>query len=580
MACPPVETAPHHGDILADRIEKALAGRADLPSIAFTGTGGTITGRTGDELRAAIWMQVDRLRSWMRGGTGVLVLAFPAGETFVTLFLGCLMAGITAVPVALPRRGSRSGQFRHIVTDCGAAAVLCAPESRATITAALRGADAGGADPGGRDPRGGAPQIPVIAWPPDGAALPSLPDIDRADAEKMRPAIIQYTSGSTRWPKGVRIMPWNVVENCALVMRAWGMDETAHFVNWLPHYHDMGLMGGILYPLLCGGQSVQMSPFEVIRRPAAWLEAISAAGATFSGGPAFMFADCLTRIRDDEIDGLDLSRWQRAFCGAEPVPAGLLDRFHARFVATGLRRDAVFACYGLAEATLFAAGVPKDDAGTAISDQSVTPCHLTDETRAHLRIVDPAGTRVLAEGETGEICLSGPWIADGYLGRADETAASFQAPAPAAPDPVWLRTGDLGHVTGNTLHVVGRLKDVLICNGRKISAAELEWLAAGIDPALNPLAAAAFAPDVTSSGLAVLAIEPRLGCRLAPDTAALARRIARAVAGEWGIRLTDVVFVPRGRLPRTSSGKIRRAAVARAWRETRSSIQGEVVEVS
>ena len=215
MACPPVETAPHHGDILADRIEKALAGRADLPSIAFTGTGGTITGRTGDELRAAIWMQVDRLQSWMRGGTRVLVLAFPAGETFVTLFLGCLMAGITAVPVALPRRGSRSGQFRHIVTDCGAAAVLCAPESRATITAALRGADAGGTDPGG-----GAPQIPVVAWPPDGAALPSLPDIDRADAEKMRPAIIQYTSGSTRWPKGVRIMPWNVVENCALVMRA------------------------------------------------------------------------------------------------------------------------------------------------------------------------------------------------------------------------------------------------------------------------------------------------------------------------------------------------------------------------
>ncbi|MEQ9126480.1 MAG: AMP-binding protein, partial [Alphaproteobacteria bacterium] len=340
-------------------------------------------------------------------------------------------------------------------------------------------------------------------------------------------------------------------------------------------YHDMGLMGGILYPLLCGGVSFQMSPFDFVRRPGVWLSVIDEARATFSGGPAFAFAEVIRRVSPDEIAALDLSCWRRAFCGAEPVPPRLLDDFHAHLAPSGLPRAAVFACYGIAEMTLFAAGRP-DDAklGTSGSEHSES-CLLDEETGAGVSIVDPETGVEMPEGQEGEIWLRGPSQGLGYLNLPEETDQRFRQRRAGETADAWLRTGDLGRVSHGRLFITGRLKDVLICQGRKLSAPEVEWLACAAHEGLNPMAAVAFMPDPNVSGRAVLVAETHRGALAPEDASDLKRKIRQSVLGEWGLELTDILFVPRGRLDRTTSGKIRRQAVAAAYRDGRLTTSAE-----
>lgn len=507
----------------------------------------------GRSLESAARDLIDRWRNEFGAGSHIFILTLPPGETFLTALLAGLMGGHTLVPTPLPRPGSRSDRLFHIARDCHATAILCVESMRNTIRHALTGA--------------GMAHMPCPIVALDTAATPTIPNRERK-AGGPAPAIIQYTSGSTRLPKGVRIFGSQILANCALVQRAWDMNASTRFVNWLPHYHDMGLMGGILYPLLSGAYSVQMSPLDIVRQPASWLRAVSDYRATFSGGPAFAFADCLRRITPEECEGLDLSSWARAFCGAEPIPAGLLPAFRHRFAPHGLPPQAVFGCYGLAETTLFAAGAP--EVGELPMPPSgcmaVHPCRLTDATRPNLLIVDPESCTPMADGAQGEIWLRGPSNAEGYVNLPDETAALFGASLASEVDNTWLRTGDLGVVEQELLYITGRLKDTLIANGRKIAAAELEWLAASINEALNPLGAAAFMADTAQSASAVLLIELKSGHTMPERPDIVCQAIERAVLGEWGIRLQDIRILPRGRLERTSSGKIRRQAIAEGYR--------------
>jgi acyl-CoA synthetase (AMP-forming)/AMP-acid ligase II len=543
---------------LADRLRLRFEARAGEEQITFLKRNAAPVAYTGERLGGEAEALSRALRDWLGDGPRTLVLALPAGERFVTALLACLLGGITVVPVTLPRMGSHSDRFLHIVHDSGASAVLCAEKNLEGILQALSGPD-------------GAPAAPVATLPLDPATLPDpLPPSGQLVQTGQTPAVIQYTSGSTRAPKGVSIMGCNILANCELVMRSWQMDEAARFVNWLPHYHDMGLMGGILYPLLCGGFSAQMSPLDFIRRPELWLRAVSDHRASFSGGPAFAFAECCRRVPAETVAALDLSSWQRAFCGAEPVPRGLLDRFHAHLAPAGLTREAVFPCYGLAEMTLFAAGVPRGPAPRPTPPsgaEPVEPCVLTGETRDGLQIVDPESRTEVTDGTVGEIWLRGPSQGAGYLNLGEETEQSFGQRIGGQGTGEWLRTGDLGIVRDGMLYVTGRIKDIIICNGRKISAPEVEWLACDRHDALNPMAAAAFMADANVTGQVVLVAETRLGQGLDVEVGDLRRAIRRAVQGEWGLELKEILFVPRGRLERTSSGKIRRQAVAQSYRE-------------
>lgn len=556
----PSKGANNDPSALADRLRWAFEARADSEQIAFLKRNAAATEFTGSRLGGQVEALSQTLRAWLGPGPRVLVLALPAGEHFVITMLACLLGGITAVPVTLPRKGSHSDRFLHIVRDSAASAILCLEDNRAGILHALSRS-------------AGKPICPVVTLPLDTASLPEPASclLRNRREDEVPPAIIQYTSGSTRSPKGVKIMPSNIVENCGLVMRSWQMDANARFVNWLPHYHDMGLMGGILYPLLCGGFSAQMSPLDFIRRPEVWLQAISDRRANFSGGPAFAFADCCRRVSAETVATLDLSCWQRAFCGAEPVPVGLFEAFHALLAPAGLKREAVFACYGLAEMTLFAAGVP-DGSGVPpeppVGAEAVQPCILTEETRRRLCIVDPEGRVEAADGIQGEVWLKGPSQGAGYQNLPKDSEQTFRQRLGSEETGPWMRTGDLGLVHDGMLYVTGRIKDIVICNGRKISAPEIEWLACGWHDALNPMAAAAFMPDPTANGRAVLVAETKLGQGLREgEVTELRHSIKRTVRGEWGLELMEVLFVPRGRLDRTSSGKIRRQAVAQSYRE-------------
>jgi acyl-CoA synthetase (AMP-forming)/AMP-acid ligase II len=335
----------------------------------------------------------------------------------------------------------------------------------------------------------------------------------------------------------------------------------------------MGLMGCILYPLISGAHSVQMSPYDMILRPLSWLEAVSNYKCTISGGPTFAFLECLNRIRPEECAHLDLRSWERAFCGAEPVPAGLLDRFRDRFAPNGLAPDAVFSCYGMAECTLFAAG----EAGHAERQadlpegwQVLDGCLLSPQTRANIRIADPETGAERTDGAPGEIFLSGGSICGGYLEQPDETEALFHIDADGRR---WMRTGDLGGIAGHHLYITGRIKDIVLVNGRNVAAAEIEWLAAREHNCLNPSAAAAFVDDGSGRGHAHLCIEIRPGAEPPEDPEEVASQIRKSVAGSCGVMLDTVCIVPRGSLPRTSSGKIRRQLIAKNFAKDKAVLE-------
>lgn len=529
---------------LQREIAAALELRHDAPLVTVLGRRGRHRTLTGAELGTrAVEMQALWGRC-MGEGPHVLMAALPAGEEFLVALVATLLGGGTLVPVAPPRAADPPGRLARMARTCGARAVLCTTNNRAMVTEHLTGED-------------GAPTCPVLAVDdpvPVGAAA--------AGGASCAFPVIQHTSGSTRFPKAVPVTADRIRHNCGLIQSLWGMNRDSVMVNWLPHYHDMGLMGCILYPLLSGAHSVQMSPFDMIRRPAVWLEAISHWRGTISGGPTFAFLECLNRISEEEAQGLDLGSWERAFCGAEPVPSGLLERFRRRFAGNGLAGDAVFACYGMAECTLFAAG----EAGGA-GQAAATPepwagfegCLLSDETRRHIRIAEPETGRALPEGATGEIWLSGPSVCGRYLGEGDGDEDSFFD----VPDGVrWLRTGDLGGIAGGHLYIAGRAKDLIIVNGRNVAAAEVEWLAAREHADLSPSAAAAFDGLQAEPGHADLLIELRAGCAPIADPHAVAARIRKAVASGTGVRLERIAVLPRGALPRTSSGKIRRQQAA------------------
>ncbi len=482
---------------------------------------------------------------------GRVLLIIPPGLNCTVALVACLYAGVVAAPLPVPHPGAHRERLDAVIADAAAAAILCTAESARVLLQQYDGERR--------------------------ALLPPLVDVDAlAEAPPLlgearcaglardldADAIIQYTSGSTRQPRGVRLSGRNIVSNVALASERWRLGAHTVSVNWLPNYHDMGMMGGSLCPLLWGAPCIQMSPLAFAQKPVRWLRAISQFGATLSGGPAFAFALCLDAIAEADLEGLDLSSWRVAFCGAEPVPADLLPRFRARFARAGLDPAAVHACYGLAESTLYVAG-ERDWSGASTplpGDGRTEPSRLAPSTRANLRIVDPASGRPLADGEEGEIWVAGPSVSAGYLNQPEESRATFGARLPDDPRP-FLRSGDLGTLDGDVLSVTGRLKDVLIAQGRNTAAVDVEWLAAEQHPALNPMAAAAFQWGQDDPRVALL-IELRPGQPVPEDPRRLAEAIRARVGTALGLDLAWVRFVKRGSLERTTSGKVRRQAVA------------------
>jgi amino acid adenylation domain-containing protein len=485
-----------------------------------------------------------------RGAAGrPVLLLYPPGLDYVAGFLGCLYAGAVAVPAYPPdlaRLGRTLPRLRALAADCGAATAL-STAGLAALAPALAGT---------------APELAALDWVatdalPAGTADTWTPPPVDGDS----PALLQYTSGSTGTPRGVLLSHANLLHNAELVHTGFGTSRDTVGVSWLPPYHDMGLIGGILQPLYAGFPVVLMSPLTFLRRPLAWLETIARSGATMSGGPNFAFDLCVRKSTAQQRAALDLSRWAVAFCGAEPVRAATLDRFAAAFAPAGFRRAAFYPCYGLAEATLIVTGgQPPRVTGTG---QVGSGRPLGGQ---RLLVVDPATGTGRPPGAEGEIWLAGPSVAQGYWRRPAETAHTFggRLAGDPRPDRRYLRTGDLGRLDpAGDLVVTGRIKDVIIVRGRNLHPPDLELAVEQAVPPVRPGCAAAF--PVVRDGTEQVGV----ACELAgpPDrsgTGPVVAAVRQAVAEAAEVPVATVVLLRPGRLPKTSSGKIQRYACRQA----------------
>ncbi|MFJ9442583.1 amino acid adenylation domain-containing protein [Kitasatospora sp. NPDC101235] len=472
------------------------------------------------------------------------VIAYPSGPAYVLAFLGCLYAGVVAVPCDVPGRGPGRERFASIVADAEPAVVLT------------------------DSPVDGHPCLDVSVLVAPGGALGPAHTPDGDD-----PAFLQYTSGSTREPRGVVVTHANLMANERMIAEACGHDAESTFVGWLPLFHDMGMVANVLQPLYLGACSVLMPPEAFLRDPVRWLRAISRYRAHTSGGPNFAYELCAGRIRPEQTEGLDLSSWQVAYNGAEPVRADTLARFHQRFAAHGLSAEAAFPCFGLAEATLIVSGTPKDSPARVLAADAaalrageVRPAEpgadtvpLVSSGRAvpdtDIRIVATATGRACAPGQIGEIWVDSPSVARSYWRQPDESEALNARLEPDGPR--HLRTGDLGALVDGELYVTGRHKDLIVVRGRNHHPQDLEWTAERAHLLLRPSCSAAFSLERGASEAVVLVCEFRDGAD--PGEAATAAAAVRAaVLAAHGVEIDEIAFVPRGTVRKTTSGKVRR----------------------
>ena len=486
-------------------------------------------------------------------GARVLVLLPPCVD-FVPAFFGVLYGGGIAIP-AYPPSGARadrtSTRLRGMIADAGVSLVVSSAPVRARLSllATL------------------VPELEGLPWI-------DIDTIDEDAAEAWRVptcqpetiALLQYTSGSTAAPRGVMVSHGNLLHNLALSASLACHSRESVSVSWLPVNHDMGLIDGVLQPAFSGFHCYLMAPAAFLQRPARWVQAISRYGATHSGGPNFAYDLCVRRICDADRQGLDLSTWQTAYNGSEPVRRSTMENFHQAFAACGFRWQAFRPAYGLAESTLLVTSTSSGDAPAFLDvepGRSLVSSGVV-ASNPFLRIVDPATLRPVRDGAVGEIWVRSGSVAAGYWNRPRETAATFGAFLPPeggshTSEGPYLRTGDLGCVVEGHLFVTGRLKDVLIVRGVKHYPQDLEATAEQAHPAVRPGCCAAFA--VQADGEERVALVAEVEPKRAPqddDLQQAALAIRRAIAEMHQVTPASVALVSAGTLPKTTSGKLQR----------------------
>ncbi len=488
-----------------------------------------------------------------------VLLLYPPGLGFVQAFLACLYARAVAVPAYPPQSERGLPRLVAMVRDAAPRGVL-SPAGELSLARARDGA------------RG---ELTGLEW----VATDGLTGPVPAPGPGPRPddlAFLQYTSGSTSTPKGVMVTHANLMDNEAVIRRAFGMQASDVVVGWLPLYHDMGLIGNVIQPLYSGASCVLMSPVAFLQQPRRWLAAIDRYRGTVSGGPNFAYDLCLRRLAPAARAGLDLSSWRVAFNGAEPIRAGTLAAFAAGFAPQGFRSRAFFPCYGLAEATLFVSGTGAG-AGSHVLAAEGGPARVSSGAVAwgpEVRVVDPQTALPRAEGEEGEIWVRGGSVAAGYWGRPQASAATFGARL-ADGDGPFLRTGDLGFLVAGELFVTGRSKDLLIVRGRNHHPQDVELTAERASAALRPGCGAAFAiepEDGEGAERVVLVFE--VDRHSDQPIEVVAQAVRAAVAEEHELRLAELVLIRASTLPKTSSGKVQRHACRELYRRGELAVVG------
>ncbi|MBT2301354.1 amino acid adenylation domain-containing protein [Variovorax paradoxus] len=515
---------------------------------------------------------VHAIAAWLSTQTHAgdrVLLAFAPGLDFVRVFWACLLSGRVAVPVPAPdpvRLHHAAPRLRSLIADSRAALVL--------TSAALLDAAAATLDPA---------TFAMARW----MALPDPATLAGAETDAFAPpapeptslAYLQYTSGSTSAPRGVRLTHANVIANIRAVVATTHGNDASRALCWLPHFHDYGLVFGVLAPAITGATSYLMSPIAFLRRPLRWLEAVAAHRITHSGAPESAYAACLQALGDKPL-GVPLDSLVSLTCGAEPIRAATVERVLAVFGAAGLRPNAFAPSYGLAEAVLGVSSGMLDapprivsaDAAALLAHRFEPVADTSGEARRlvgcgrampNTEILVVEDGRPCADGEVGEIWVSSPSVGEGYWMQPEASEAVFGGHLANDAGP-FLRTGDLGFFDRGELFVTGRLKDLVIVHGENHYPQDLEWSAERAHPDLRVGHGAAFAVDTPGGEAVVLALE--LERRAEPtDAEAVFRAVRRAIAVEHGLPVHAVALVRAGALPRTSSGKIQRQRCREAF---------------
>jgi amino acid adenylation domain-containing protein/non-ribosomal peptide synthase protein (TIGR01720 family) len=490
------------------------------------------------------------------------LLLYPTGLEYIVAFFGCLFAGVVAVPAYPPRLNRNLSRLEAIGSDAGATLALTTSKSSSRVELLS-----------GHSPvLGKMRRVTTDALPLE---LANEWQEHRADGDAL--AYLQYTSGSTAAPKGVMISHANVLHNSAYIHQGFEHTPGSISLTWLPHFHDMGLLDGIIQPLFGGFVGLLMSPAAFLQRPSRWLQAISRHRVTHSGGPNFAYDLCARKINADERATLDLSCWRVAYNGAEPVRRETLERFTELFAPCGFSPRAFYPAYGLAEATLKVAG-GRVDAAPVLADvkaDALAQNRIVEATggagevrrlvgsgsaslETEIVIVHPETRRRCAPDEVGEIWVKSASVAVGYWMRVEETKETFRAHLADTGEGAFLRTGDLGFVKDGELFVTGRLKDLIIIRGRNLYPQDIEASVEACHTALRPGSGAAF--SVEMNGAEQLVVLHELEPRQKPNPGEVFERVLEALAEEFESRPFAILLLKAGSIPKTSSGKIQRRA--------------------
>ena len=492
------------------------------------------------------------------------VLLFSPGLDFIVAFFACLLAGVIAVPLMVPRRASSRDASAAILADCS-------PRFAMTRSDLLTDARPDLTE------RFGTGQLDWVfvdscsAGSGEPQTLPAPPG--REDI-----ALLQYTSGSTSSPKGVIVSHGNLIENSEMIRIAFGNTRKSTHVSWVPLYHDMGLILNVLQSLHIGALCVLMAPVSFMQRPLSWLRAIHDYRAEVAGGPNFCFDLCVRRHRPEEMHGIDLSCWKVALNGAEPVRANTIDRFASTFAPYGFDGKSIHPAYGMAEATLLISAGRRGtgpvtravDRDALQRNQMVPPAQAQEAqilvgcgrrlVGERLAIVDPETRMPLGPGLVGEVWVAGPHVAQGYWRNPEATASGFRARTASGGAQYWLRTGDLGFLDEDgELYITGRIKDLIIIRGINHYPQDIEETVQDCHAALRRDCGAAFSvPGQNDEEQLVLVQEVERTFRRQIATEEIIASILEAITREHEIAAREIVLIRTGSLPKTTSGKIQR----------------------
>ncbi|MDX2240012.1 MAG: fatty acyl-AMP ligase [Leptolyngbyaceae cyanobacterium bins.302] len=505
--------------------------------------------------------RVDRLACYLStlvaAGERALLL-YPPGLDYIIAFFACLRSRLIAVPAYPPRPNKSIARLQEIVRDAQPRLALT------TQAVLLKATDL-------------FMQIlssnPLQCLATDVSLPGSVKGWEAPELDRQMLAFLQYTSGSTGTPKGVMITHGNILHNSGLIYNAFKHRSQSKGLIWLPPYHDMGLIGGILQPLYGGFPVVLMSPAHFLQKPLRWLQAISRYQATTSGGPDFAYDLCIHKVTAQQKEELDLSRWDLAFNGAEVIRTKTLDDFAKTFESCGFSQKAFYPCYGLAEATLLVSGGPKakEPLAHSIRKTDLEQNRLTSDVLgkaveavvscgqircSQVVIVNPDTLTECSRDQIGEVWVSDPSVAIGYWNQESETKKTFYAYL--GSEGPFLRTGDLGFLRDGHLFITGRIKDIIIIRGCNYYPHDIERTVNQSHVAIQSTPGAAFSVDINGEEKLIVVQEVRRDHLRRVVIKEVLASIRQSVAEQYGLQIFSIVLIKPGTIPKTSSGKIQR----------------------